>query len=576
MNRSILIKLVVVLLVAVLVHSVFWFFKTGQLEKHINNFVAENNSAVSMGEMKVVGYPLKQKVIVKDLRFTIPNPAFSKYQISIKSLEASSSIFSFNFIANIMDKVTLQDSEGNVANVEFNQNPQISFSIADGIVSKFNYSDNGYRVFDIDKKIIYTATTSSINIDSSIDDNDQITSKLLVSAKEIEGFDVLDVYRNSSEKRIIDGIKTGEISIGGGVVAAMVSADAASMDPFTDEVVAPVAVGAAASAVIVSDANKVAKNSANASAKVVAIDATMTAKKAPAAASAAVAPAVVAAPATVATAPAQAPAVATAPAPALGTPPSQAKAPTPALAALPTPTKAPVVGAVAPALPDDGAKTAAMAVSNDVVDPALALSPEVVANEDVKPVVDIAAIIAENNIIKSDLLIDITYVLTPTKNEQQPAIPLDPMQLQELVVQYSRAVKINKIELSNPLYKISIDGQVNYFQDDNLPSGFITVQVENITNFTNYIQDGFNKISDQTQAMPDVQMSDLSTPMQFQSATYPDFLKKVASGIYPVAKELAEKNQLSKEETAVFDMRREKNLEFVINETPLREVLGKF
>jgi hypothetical protein len=36
------------------------------------------------------------------------------------------------------------------------------------------------------------------------------------------------------------------------------------------------------------------------------------------------------------------------------------------------------------------------------------------------------------------------------------------------------------------------------------------------------------------------------------------------------------KNQLSKEDLAVFEIRREKNLDFLINETPIREVMGKF
>jgi hypothetical protein len=43
-----------------------------------------------------------------------------------------------------------------------------------------------------------------------------------------------------------------------------------------------------------------------------------------------------------------------------------------------------------------------------------------------------------------------------------------------------------------------------------------------------------------------------------------------------VTKELTSKNPLSKDDVAVFDIRREKNIEFLINETPMREILGKF
>lgn len=467
MNKGILVKIAVILLVAVLVHSVFWFFKTGQLEKHLNNFVAENGATVSVAEMKVTGYPLSQKVVIKDLKFAIPNSAFSKYQIVAKSLEATSGIFSNNFIVELTDKVTLQDADGNVTNVEFNQNPQISFSILDGIISNFSYSDNGYRVFDIDKNIIYGSSSSSITLNSTIDSNDQITSKLVASVKEIEGFDVLDIYRNSSEKKIIDGIKTGEISIGSGASAAMISSDPAVFN--------------SAAAIV-------------------------------AAAPIAAAPAPIAAPA------------------------------------------APVSAAADPALTNVAA-AATDGASN----------------------VDVASVVAKNDVVKSNLMIDIEYVLTPTKNEQQSTVPLDPAQMQEAATQYSRSVKVNNIEFSNSLYKIALNGQVNYFQDDNLPSGFITVKVENLDSFNSHIATGFTQIAEQKQAIPEVQSADLSAQSsQSQGEAYQNFLHKVAVGISGVSKELAAKNQLSKDAIAVFDMRREKNLEFVINETPLREVLGKF
>ena len=466
MNKGILIKALVVLLVAVLVHSVFWFFKTGQLEKHLNNFVTENAPIISAGEIKVVGYPLSQKVIIKDLKFAIPHAAFGKQQIIVKNLQAISGIFSSDFVVELLDKVTTQDGENNAGLVEFNQNPEITFSVADGIVAKFSYSDNGYRIFDIDKNIIYSAASSTVNIDSTIDSNDQVISKILVMAKDIEGFDAIDVYKNSSEKKVIDGIKTGEILIGGGANAALISSE-----PFIDP-------------------------AANLPAGIV------------------VAP------------------VATAP--------------------------------VAVAASQDPSKAA------EVVD-------SVVETASAPKSIDVASVVAKNDVIKSNLLIDIEYVLTPTKNEQQSSVPLDPTQIQEVTTQYSRAVKVNNIEFSNSLYKIILNGQANYFQDDNLPSGFITIKIENIDKLATHIANGLTQIAEQKQAIPAVQSGDLATQSpQSQGTAYQEFLKKVVIGLPNVAKELSAKNQLSKDNIAIFDMRREKNLEFVINETPLREVLGKF
>jgi hypothetical protein len=38
---------------------------------------------------------------------------------------------------------------------------------------------------------------------------------------------------------------------------------------------------------------------------------------------------------------------------------------------------------------------------------------------------------------------------------------------------------------------------------------------------------------------------------------------------------VAQKNPLSDANSAVFDLRREKNIEILVNETPMREILGK-
>ena len=375
---------------------------------------------------------------------------------------------------NYINPSFMQININNNENELLTKNPEITFSVADGIVAKFSYSDNGYRIFDIDKNIIYSAASSTVNIDSTVDSNDQVISKIIVMAKDIEGFDVIDVYKNSSEKKVIDGIKTGEILIGGGANAALISSE-----PFIDPA-ANLPVG------------------------------------------------IVAAP------------VATA--------------------------------SVAVAASQDPSKAA------EVVVPVAAGNPaSVVETASAPKSIDVASVVAKNDVIKSNLLIDIEYVLTPTKNEQQSSVPLDPTQIQEVTTQYSRAVKVNNIEFSNSLYKIILNGQANYFQDDNLPSGFITIKIENIDKLATHIANGLTQIAEQKQAIPAVQSGDLATQSpQSQGTAYQEFLKKVVIGLPNVAKELSAKNQLSKDNTAIFDMRREKNLEFVINETPLREVLGKF
>lgn len=469
MSKNIVVKLVILIVVAALVYSVFWFFKVGQVEKQISNFISENSTHISSGEIAVSGFPLAQKVTIKDLKFTIPSPLLNKRQAIVKSLEAQAGIFSSDFKVVITEGVTVQDIDGVSANVEFSKEPDIAISINDGRISKFSYQDSGYRILDAEKNVIYAATSSNVMLESTAADDDKITTKITANIKDIEGFDVSDVYKNVFEKKIMEGIKTGEVVLGNTPVDT-------SLAP-TDPAAAPLAPDA-----------------------------------------------VVAAPAMVPSAPIPASA-----------------APMDAAVAVPT-----------PASPDAAA----------LVDPAKTQ--------------EIAAAV-QNNLVKSNFIMDIEYVLTPNKSDQQAQIPTDPTQIQELPVQYSKAIKVTNVEFSNPLYKILINGEMNSFADDNMPSGSLAIKVEKIDSLIGYMSVVFNQMTEQkTPATSEVQAVDLVGNGNSTDDSYHSFLKKVSANLSPVAKELAGKNAVSKEEIAEFDIRREKNLEFLINETPLREILGKF
>ncbi len=490
MNKSILIKSGIVLVVLGVVHSVFWFFKTGQIEKQVTNFISENSSQVSAGEISVSGFPLKQTVTIKDLKFSVPTPAFGKYQITVKNLQATTGIFNNNFTISILEQASVQDNETNVTGlVEFSKDPEITGTISNGMISKFSYLDFGHRVLDTEKNVIYASSGANIVFESMTEEGDKIKTKITAGLKDIEGFDILSIYKNSSEKKVIEGIKTGEITIGNSSTLTTASAPestAAAVAPTAANAVVPVAVPA---------------------------NQTTTTLAAPAA--------------------------------------------------------APTADAASPAKPED--MTAAVA----------------------------------NNLVKSNFSIDAEYVLTPSQGEQQTQT--DPTQIQETPIQYSKALKINSLEFSNPLYKITANGQIDTFQDDSLPSGSITFRVEKIDNLINHVSAGLNQIADQkkpaantvqssdlnasntTPAAPEAAPTPAAAPTDANSASqampatmpaiddsYQIFLKRFASSLAPITKEVSSKNQLSKDDLSVFDVRREKNLDFLINETPTREILGKF
>ncbi len=462
MSKNIAVKLIILLVVAALVYSVLWFFKIGQVEKQVNNFISENSLNVSVGTVAVSGFPMSQKITISDLKFTLPSALLNKRQVVIKQLEAKAGVFATDFSITFTD-ATLQDSDGNIANVEFSKDPEIAISFIDGRISKFHYQDFGYRILDQEKNVIYAASSSLISLQSSAAEGEKITTKLTADVKDIEGFDVLDVYKNVFEKKVMEGMKTGEIAIGGISAVASPTPDTAAQ-----------AAARIATAVI-----------------------------------------------------------ATIPAP----------------TAVPTPMPAAATSA--------DASAAATAVN---------------------PADGMAAAVSNTNLVKSNFIADIEYTLVPNQAEQQAQIPADPTQIQEAPVQYSKVVKINNAEFSNPIYKASLNGEMSTFQDDSLPSGAISIKIEKVDSLIGYISAGFNQMAEQKRPITTevVQSSDLANNGMPAEDSYQNFLRKVSANLSPVAKELAAKNAVSKDEIAAFDIRREKNLEFLINEVSLREVLGKF
>lgn len=451
MARNFLLKLLVLIAVVALSYSVFWFFKVGQVEKHVNKFVSENSSYVSVGEISVSGFPMVQKITIHDLKFTIPNALVSGKQVVVKQVEAVAKIFSSDFAVTFVEPVTLTDAAGNIFSIEFSQLPQVSMTISGSKIAKFNYQDSGYRILDAEKKIVYGAASSSFMLDSSVDDADKATSKISIGVKEIEGFDVITAYKNAFEKKVIDGIKTGEISVG-------------SSAP-TD---------AAPTSLVLS-----------------------------------------------------------------------AGAPT---AAAPATTSAPV----------DAAQANNAAAPN--------VGENAVNNTDV---------------IKGNFSAELEYILTPIQQNpagENPQIPTDPTQVQEVAVQYSKVIKITSLEFSNPLYKISVNGEMNVFADDNLPSGAFAVKIDKFDLFSAHVTAGLAKLSEgiKPSRLSEVRSSDLTSVGLPVEDSYQNFLKKVSAGFMNVSKELASKNAVSTESLAQFDVRREKNIEFLINETSFREILGKF
>jgi hypothetical protein len=416
--------------------------------------------------------------------------------VLVPHLEATAGILASDYKITLIETVSVQDPDGNISSVEFAKDPEISISMLDGNIAKFHYQDSGYRILGADKSAIYSSTSSMVSVKNSVE-MDKITNLISINIKEIEGFDVISLYKNILEKKIVDGIKTGEISLSNNLTPAANSEQVMSDALATQQV------------------------------------ATLTA-------------------------------------------PAQVVTPI-------TPTTA--TAAVNASVATSPAVAAASTTQEAVADPVLANAPA-------------PATISDTSLVKSDLTLELEYVLTPIKVEgQQANIPQDPTQIQEAPSQHSKTVKITSLEFSNPLYKMTISGEMSSLPDDSLPSGGITIKVEKITNLITQISTNFTQMANKNKSPTIVKPAPTDDAKTADSATTPAsvvdnllkgtsavpiedpyhaFLVRVSTNFNSVIKEIAAKNAASKDDVAQFDVRREKNLDFLINETSTREILGKF
>ncbi len=514
MARSIIIKLAIVLIISALGYCAFWFFKIGQVEKQVNKFISDNSQYIS-GEVSVSGFPASQKITIKNLKISLPVLALDNNEIIIPHLEAKSGILGTEYLVSMIEPATIQDIDGNPLAVEFASVPEIKFTIDGGNIKSFSYKDSGYKILNADKTVAYSSSSNSVLI-NSVFEIEKTSHKVVAQISESEGFSVVDFYKNSLEKKIIDGIKTGEVTINSAVVETHSAVDANQAN------------SSAAQALQVNQAavpNQVAPSATNAN--------LATAENNPA-------------------------------------------------------------NAAPQALVAENAASANQGVvgNGSAVTPG---NPQIVPDASQQGA-------TTNSELKNTVNISFEYILTPIKQEGQASAIPDPTQIQQAPSHNNKMLKIENIEISNSMFKISVNGEMTSLPDDNLPSGGVTVKIEKMTNLTASFAKDLAQIANKLKSGAQLQINATQSPEAATSAEnnaaptnaadtthvvanqnsspvedpYQVFLGKVAANLEAVSKEIAAKNAATKDDVALFDIRREKNLDFLINETPTREILGKF
>ncbi len=552
--KSIAIKVALVLVTLVILYSVFWFFKIGQFEKQINRFVGDNSSNVSIGGFEVSGFPFSQKVTVNNLRFSLPTAALNHHQVIVSGLEVSGGIFDSVFDVNITGNVLVQDQKGGSYSLSFNGKPQIKIAVLDGFLSSLSYQDSGHKVVDGAQNVIYSAAATNVTVDSTVANDGKITFTINSNVREVENFGVLNIYKNAFEEKLIDAIKTGQVAIIDNQAAAQASAlDPNAVNPPTPEGT-PVAAVAAPALVAATNAAPAVANAAPAKA-----------------------------------ANFQEPEVKAAPAkPEMASPKA---APLPVNAA--TKTATPVVAPTPQAVAQDKKASEAEKMANE----AAATSATAVAEEVSAAVTQVLEESAPMPNVKTNFALSAQYILSPGASNQ--LVPVNVAQMQENTSQYSKTLKITNFSITNALYTITVNGDVNILPDDTMPSGGISLRIEKFSDAIKYAIQTINKMSQKAfsdsvnQALPvdaATQTAAVATNAPTSAASeeknsvqdfandeaYHNFLNRIAPNFGDVVRQVAAKNPVTKDEVAQFDIRREKNLEFLVNETPMREILGKF
>lgn len=606
MNKAPAIKLGIIFLVITISYSFFWFVRTGQTEKKINNLISKNSSSISASSVSVSGFPFSQKITISDLKFNIPS--ISKYQVTVKKLEANTGIFSKSFSANILEQVTIFDNDSNtIRNIEFKESPKISISFNNEGVSSFNYQDSGYTILEDQKPPFYSSSSNIIKMETIETTNNQVALKFNIDIKDMEGVTLASIYQNVFEKKITEGIKTGEIAIGNNInnttnSALLISPEqqmAASSNqtnnvnssvnsPINSQAIPPIKPELKPSIELSSNSNtnipQITSQQVDPNNNSGALNNNQPIN------------------------PQEAVKIA-----------SQSGSPALAQQVSATVNNSPTINNNASSTnsadvvpnPTNNASVIANNTSGQAEQPKIIIEPskknakfnlsldfvytvinssESNAKKDnniktanAQPVVEQASNTTPNpntnNVDTSNgnLKPSETNNTQPVpnvannQNTPTPTLPeISPAHKSEIVANSGYSMKINNFELSSDEIKFTANGQIDNFVDDNSPSGSITLKIDKFSSLNTAISSAVENIKNNIITKQNKGLS------QQNNVPYDNFLNKINEKLFLILEEISKKNALTKPETAVLEIRREKNLEFIINETPMREVAGKF
>jgi hypothetical protein len=195
-----------------------------------------------------------------------------------------------------------------------------------------------------------------------------------------------------------------------------------------------------------------------------------------------------------------------------------------------------------------------------------------------------------SNLVKKSFILELEYVVaksgaTPT---EVPAPDVGNTAASDVAPSGDdsklESINIKNFEISSPLYKVNINGEVSSFQKEGFPISSISARIEKFDNVLIYLKKSLSDMVNAKSTIPDgasnVTISgdtaaSTAAATASDSATAPAASQKPEVDVVAIIKDLSKKNPATNDEIAVFDFRQEQGKDLLINETSLSEVMAQ-
>lgn len=193
------------------------------------------------------------------------------------------------------------------------------------------------------------------------------------------------------------------------------------------------------------------------------------------------------------------------------------------------------------------------------------------------------------NLVKKSFVLELEYVVAKSSSPAEvPAPDVQNTAASDVASAGDsklESINIKNFEISSPLYKVNINGEISSFQKEGFPISSISARVEKFDNVLIYLKKplsdmvsaksaSLENVSSNVTVNGDAVTTSAAAPTS-DSATAPASNQKPEIDIVAIIKDLSKKNPATNDEIAVFDFRQEQGKDLLINETSLAEVMSQ-